>query len=340
MEVKDYYSILGVDKNASEDDIKKAYKKLCLKYHPDRMVNATEEEKKEAEEKFKDINEANEVLSDPQKRQEYDLSQTMGGDDDGFFNFADIFGMHQAHPIEKGSDVRAFVNITLEESFNGVEKTISVTKKRVCSHCNGTGSEDGKTHPCKHCNGAGVIVNRSRVGNTFFEQRVPCPYCHGTGKDVVTPCKHCHGSGLEDYVEEVSISIPDGVPNGAVLTGQGLGNEPRGNGINGDLHLTVNVLPNDSYYREEDNLVYKLKLTLEEALCGCKKKIKDFNNKVVNVTIPELTKCGARFSTEGGGFPNRFGSRGKFVITVDYDLPKKLTKKHKELISEFCKIEK
>lgn len=349
MAEKDYYSILGVEENASEDDIKKAYKQLCLKYHPDRLVNASEEEKKEAEAKFKDINEANSILSDPKERKEYDMRRKFGTTDDGWINPEDMFG--GADPfegfefgrtrkrVERGSDIYASVDVTFEEAYNGAKKTIKIKRSSLCHHCNGTGSADGRKHACPHCNGTGWITKSIRTPFGMAQNSVQCPYCRGTGNEIHDKCNYCGGTGLEETDDEVTINVPAGIFDGAQLNISQMGNEPlHGDGINGDLHVMVRISPSDVFRREGNDLIYILKLNLQEAWCGCKKKVTNLNGKVINVTIPELTKCGARFVSRGEGFYDlRQGTRGNFVITVDYEIPKKLTNKMKDMLAEFCK---
>ena len=347
--MKDYYSILGVDKNATEDDIKKAYKKLCLKYHPDRVVNASEQEKKEAEEKFKEINEANAVLSDPEKRRDYDMfgsaEPNMGGGGwNPFEDDFDPFERFRRKHVEKGMDVQAQVEISIKEAYTGVTKKVKVSRPVKCSHCNGTGNKDGHEHACPHCGGTGMFSETRRSGNMMFTTQHPCPYCGGTGKEHVERCPYCKGSGYEDSFEEIDVTIPAGAFHGAKLVMEGMGCPPEHQGINGDLIIIVLVTNKDypTYERNENDLIKKLTLTLEEAWLGCEKNVDCLDGTKIKVKIPELTKCGKRFvAANKGFFDPRYGNvKGNFVIVVDYAVPSKLSKKQKELLSEFYKEDK
>ena len=354
MAQKDYYSILGIDKNASAEDIKKAYKKMCLKYHPDRWANATEEEKKKAEDKFKEINEANEVLSDPKKRQSYDLfgNADINADDmEGFDPFERLRRTAQSSwnpfgdaPI-KGEDLHAEVTISMKEAFSGIYKEVKVEKPHPCSHCNGTGSADGKTHECPYCHGTGAYRQVKHFRNTTFESTVTCPYCHGTGKSISNPCHNCHGSGVEYTTETTLVDIPSGIFDGAnlVVPEAGCPSDQYG-GINGDLIVSVHVIDEDGYSRESANLVYSLKLNLIDAWCGCRKTVACLDGTNVAVQVPPLTESGKRFSVKGKGFivNTPFGQkRGDFVIRVEYDIPSSpITSEQKKKLEEFYNLEK
>ena len=256
-ERKDYYSILGVPKDASEEDIKKSYRKFAMQFHPDRWANSSEKEKKEAEEKFKDIGEAYEVLSDPQKRNRYDnggmdfdfngfdpmdIFRRMSGMGGGFDDdpFANLFGRGRQR-VNKGSDIHADVTITIEEAYKGGKRTIQVQKQKKCPHCNGTGSSDGKDHICPKCNGTGMETEMKRFGpGQFFSSSRPCSMCHGTGKGRnVSQCIHCGGSGFVSEFLTEEVEIPRGVDDGMAFRIEGMGNAPEGNGINGDFDDTV-----------------------------------------------------------------------------------------------------
>ena len=342
MSDKNYYEILGVDKNASEQDIKKAYRKLAAQWHPDRFANETDEKKKEAEEKFKEINEANAVLSDPEKRANYDQFGTAEGfGDPGFdpfegFNPFGGFGRPRQR-VEKGEDIQVTVNITLEEAYRGGTKEIKYHKRHTCAHCNGTGSEDGKDHKCPHCHGTGRMRTQSQRGNMIMMQETTCPYCHGTGRgEVAQPCTKCHGTGYEETEVRKTIEIPRGVPDGGYYVLEGEGNAPKSNGINGDLYIIFKVMPHSRFaYQSSTNLSMSMNLNLYEAWCGCKKTIECIDGTKINVTIPELSEDGKVLRVAGKGMPNQPGGYGDLYVVVHYDMPKKLTSKQKDLLKQF-----
>ena len=337
---KDYYSILGVDRNASDEDIKKAYKKLCLKYHPDRMANASEEEKKEAEEKFKEINEANTVLSDPEKRKRYDYFGDADAQSfDPFAGFRDIF---EQETVEKGSDAYVEVNITFAQSLTGANVTINVPVRRKCSKCNGNGSADGKDTICKKCNGTGVQTQYVRRGAMQFATQTFCPDCQGKGRIITNPCPTCKGTGLEEKIETYNIEIPAGIFNGAEILKHCMGHSStKPNGTNGDLYIRIHVLSEPLYERQGNDIFHYLDLTLEEAWCGCEKIVYNADGKSLKVKIPELTTHGKRFVFAKNGFPSlRFGTKGDFVVIVRYLIPEKINKKQKELLKEFYELGK
>lgn len=349
-----YYDILGVNKNASDDDIKKAYKKLVVKWHPDRWVNGTEEEKKTAEDKIKEINEAYSVLSDPEKKKNYDLFGTAegipGGGGGGFSPFEDDFDpfdmLRKKSRVEKGEDVQATVYVTIEEAYKGVKnKEIEIAVPKPCSHCNGTGSADGKKHECPYCHGTGLYVMTQNHGNVIFQQSTTCPYCHGTGKDAnVQPCKHCHGSGSEMTKKTISISVPAGVFDGAQMKLNGLGASPKsGSGVNGDVILLFRVSGDTRFSRVGDDLVYTLELTLLEAWDGCDKKITLLGGESLTVNVPKGSRDGNELRYRGRGFQNLsspWGGVGDFVVLIKYKVPEKITKEQRKLLEQFYEIGK
>lgn len=354
MEQKDYYAILGVDKNASEDDIKKAYRKLAMKYHPDRWVNDSDEAKKAAEQKFKEVAEANEVLSDPQKRQMYDnggfefdaegfdpteIFRNMAGMGGFGDMFGDMFGNSRRQRVNKGSNIQTTLTLSLEEAFNGGEKQITVVRNKSCIHCNGTGSADGKSCVCPHCKGKGVITNMEAYApNSFQMTKTTCPHCHGTGKNITTPCSNCHGSGLEETITVETIKIPRGLSSGMVINIQGMGNEPVGEGINGDLQVIINILPNDYFVRpDEINLIHYDEVPFNECLLGFKKEYKTIDGGTIFVDVPELTPHGKAFIFKGRGMPhpNNPNVVGDYAVVINHKLPSKLTNEQKDKLKNF-----
>ena len=348
---KNYYEILGVEKGASDDDIKKAYRKLALKWHPDKWANSSEAEKKEAEEKFKDIGEAYGVLSDSEKRKQYDMFGSVDGmpnmgpgfDFDTDFDF-DWVRSRRRQRVNKGPDSEVEITITMSEAYNGVTKTVSVRKAKKCSKCHGTGSESGEDTKCPHCGGTGKYVSSSHRGNAFFQQITDCPYCHGTGRIITDPCKSCGGTGIEYTTENITVDLPAGAFEGATMVIAGAGSAPlNGDGINGDLHVFVHVADEASYKRDGDDVVFILDLNLLEAWAGCKKEVLNLDGKKYTVNIDKLTKYGTTYRFRGKGFArvNSFsGGNGDFVVMVRYKTPEKITSEQKKLLEKFYEVGK
>ena len=360
--MKDYYQILGLSKDASDSDIKKAYRQLAVKWHPDKWVNHTDAEKKAAEDKFKDISEAYEVLSDPQKRSQYDnggfefngsgfdpmdifeqMRRMHGFDDDFFFGGSPFGGGAfggRMNRKKKGSDITAAVSISLKEAFDGVRKTVSVYKDKPCSHCNGTGFEDGKPHQCQQCGGKGVVRHMEQMGpGSFSMTTTPCPSCRGTGKDnTARKCRFCGGSGLEHEVSTEVVNIPRGILDGMTVMAPGKGN-PIDGGENGDLHIHVRVEPDSYFYRpDEINLIHYENVPFNEALVGFTKKFRCIDGSEVTVNAPELTPHGKAFIFKGKGMPSINGNGfGDYAVVINHSLPTTLTSKQRELLKNFNK---
>lgn len=351
---KDYYAILGVDKNASEDEIKKSYRKKAMELHPDRWANGTEEEKKDAEQKFKEVAEAYEVLSDPQKRQMYDN----GGfefDGDGFDPFEmfrnmhgnfsggdpfDIFGMFGSrggNRVNKGTNVQTTLDLTLEEAYNGGNFNVTVNRLKTCTHCNGTGSEDGKIETCPHCNGSGFITQMQQTGPGAYQMaHSTCPHCKG--KRILKPCSKCKGRGLEREQSIENIDIPRGLSTGMVINVNGFGNPPQGEGINGDLHVKINVQPHSYFTRpDEINLIHYDDVPFNECLLGFKKEYMAIDGTKVVVDAPELTPHGKAFIFKGKGMPhpNNPNIVGDYAVIINHKLPNKLTDEQKKKLKNF-----
>ena len=311
MAKRDYYEVLGVDKNASEDDIKKAFKKAAMKYHPDRFANASDAEKKEAEEKFKEVNEAYQVLSDSKRKQQYDqfghAAFEPGGAgfsdfDPNSFDFSDIFsnifgggssgfgGSSRRSYVEPGNDLRYNLEITLEEAAKGVEKTIKYKRNGKCEFCNGTGAEDGKTKTCPTCNGQGTIRTQQRTILGVMQSQTICPDCHGTGKIPEKKCKHCHGTGTAKETVEKKINVPAGIDDGQKLKYAGLGEASQSGGPNGDLYIVIRIKSHDIFVRDGENLYCEVPISYSTAVLGGEVEIPTLNGKkTIRIKVTETS---------------------------------------------------
>ena len=360
MERKDYYAILGVSKDASEEEIKKKYRSEAMKWHPDRWATGTAEEKKIAEDKFKDLSEAYEVLSDPQKRAEYDnpnsgfqfqggidpmdvfrhMQQAMGGfsfnfgdDDDGFMDMGP-FGRRKR--VKKGSNVNANVTLTLKEAYDGGSREVDVDVVEQCDHCHGTGDENGHPTTCEHCHGTGQIQEFTQNGGGFNIFQHPCGFCHGTGRIINNPCRKCGGSGQIVKHKKVTVELPGGLYDGISLIVPEMGNPIEG-GKNGDMRLNVHVVE-DPYFTRPDqmNVIHYEEVPFNEALLGFRKTFKCVDGTEVLVNAPELTPHGKAFIFKGKGMPNlNGGGYGDYAVVINHKLPNKLTNKQREMLKHF-----
>lgn len=354
---KNYYEILGVDKNASEKDIKKAFKKQSLKWHPDRWANASENEKKEAENKFKDINEAHSILSDKQKRQNYDNfgdpngGPSWGGMNWGGMDFNDFFSSHNPFNkggftyLKKGDNAFVRVFVTLEEVYNGGKKNISYKRYNKCSNCNGMGhDESGTTETCPICNGTGRIRKTSRNGYSTFIQESACHNCKGLGFIIKNPCKECNGNGIVEVTENINIDIPIGIFNKAQISIEGMGSCPSTiggkDGINGDLIVEFIETKHDIYTRNGDDIISELKLNLYEALCGTEIITNTIDGTKIKFKVPKLTKDGHVFRFANKGLKNVMDNnvRGSHMISVSYEYPSEIGEREEKLLKELCNI--
>lgn len=343
---KNYYDILGItdkEKELTGADfsaiVNKKYKKLALKWHPDRWINATDKEKKEAEERFKEISEANSILSDPQKREEYDYGENINFNGfDAFDIFRQMYnGSAFSSQVKKGTDIFIQVEISLDEAFKGGKKTIKYSQNKECKHCEGTGSSDKKVAKCPHCNGTGRIMNTVRKGNMVMQNITVCPYCHGTGSINPNPCKYCNGTGYEESFTNFDLQIPSGIDNGMRIMLKGKGN-PIKNGINGDLIIEFVVKP-DEYFERIDmvNLVHVEEVPFNDALLGFEKEVKTIDGEKVKIKAKECTEDNAKFVFKGKGMPdvNTPSIRGDYTVIIKYIIPKKLTQEQKDKLKNF-----
>lgn len=342
-----YYEILGVDKNASESDIKKAYKKLAVKYHPDKLANASDEEKKSAEDKFKDINEAYSVLSDKEKRKNYDMfGDPKGMNDINDFDPFDIFNTNgrRRNRVPKGEDNKIKLTITLEDAYNGIDKEIKYHKNVRCHTCNGDGvGPNGVKETCPHCHGSGIIQKAYTQGYTTYMEQTICPHCQGKGTFIKNPCPDCNGTGLVREQVSIKISIPKGVSNGMTLGVNYGGSESTSpNGINGDLIILFNVENNDNFVRDDNNnLIHIHKIPLVDALLGTDIEIECIDKKKVKFNLKELTPNGKTFKIGGKGMPfiQNPSYHGDMLVQIEYQMPESLNKEQKELLKKFKEIE-
>lgn len=346
---RDYYEILGVERTATDDQLKASYRKQALKYHPDRNPD-----NKEAEEKFKEAAEAYEVLRDPQKRRIYDQYghqglegsgfSGVGGFEDIFSSFGDIFedffgfgsSRRSRSRRQKGSDLRYDLNIDFMEAAFGTDKQIDIDKMDTCPTCHGSRCEPG-TYPdtCSYCNGVGQV---SRTQG-FFTVRTTCPQCNGNGQSINSPCTHCRGVGQIKVNKSVSLKIPAGVDSGSRLrlTGEGEGAPPGG--IPGDLYVFINVKPHKTFVRKDVDVICKVDISFVQAALGDEITVPTLNGEK-KLVIPKGTQYGETFRFTGEGIPSLRGNyRGDQIIQVDVKTPTHLSKKQESLLKEFAKLE-
>ena len=341
MAKRDYYEVLGVDKNASAADIKKAYRKIAIKYHPDRQGDKSDAEKKEAEEKFKEAAEAYAVLSDDQKRKQYDQfgfdgpggfggsggSGGFGGFggaggfsmDDIFSMFGDVFGGRgggfggfgggfggggRTQQVHRGSDLRLKVRLNLKEVATGVTKKFKVRKDVTCSCCHGSGSADGSgKETCPTCHGSGVVIKQQQSIFGMMQTQSVCPTCGGEGQVIKNKCTRCHGEGVEHGEEVVEVHIPAGVQDGMVVNVPGKGNAGKRNGVPGDIKVFVEEESNDTFIRDGKDLIYNLLLDFPTAALGGEVNIPTIENTMLKVKIEPGTQPGKTLRLRGKGLP-------------------------------------
>lgn len=347
MSKRDYYEVLGVDKSADEGTIKKAYRRLAMRYHPDRNADNPE-----AEEKFKEATEAYEILSDAEKKSAYDQfghagvdPQMGGGGFGGGFSgggFGDIFGdmfgdifsggrggSHSS--AMHGSDLQYRLDISLEEAVKGKEVKIKVPSLDECHHCNGTGSDDGKQHSCSTCNGLGQV----RMQQGFFAVQQTCPSCRGSGQTISNPCSKCSGEGRLERTKTLEVKIPGGVDTGDRIRLTGEGEAGRRGGQSGDLYVQINVRPHPIFERDGEHLYCEVPVSFVDATLGGELEVPTLDGRV-KLKIPAETQTGRMFRLKGKGVkPVRGGAVGDLLCRVVLETPVNLTESQKNLLREF-----
>ena len=369
---RDYYEVLGVNKNATDDELKKAYRKLAKKYHPD----ANPDNKKEAEAKFKEVNEAYETLSNPQKRKMYDqfgadgpqgfggAGGPFGGQNgyysyngsgfDGFGDFGDlgdifssIFGggfggrtsSSRKQGPTKGADLNVRLDLTFEQAFSGIEKEIVITRDEECSVCHGSGAKTG-TSPikCPTCHGTGQVT---QVQSTILGQMQttrPCSACHGTGKIIKEPCENCRGKGTVRKQPKIKVKIPAGIDDNQTVVLRGEGEPGKKGGPKGDLYITVKIKRNSIYTRKGNNVLCEIPITITQATLGAELEIPMVDGTKEKYKIPEGTQTGSKFIIRNRGFKSINSTiTGDFVFTVTVQSPKRLSKEQRELLVQLAK---
>ena len=355
---RDYYEVLGISKGASEDEIKKAYKKMARKYHPD--LNP---DNKEAEEKFKEVNEAYEVLSDPDKKARYDQYGHAGVDPnfgaggagfDGNFDFGDlgdIFGSffgggfggfgggRRTNPNapQRGESIRMSLAISFEEAAFGCEKAVTVDRMEQCGACHGSGCAAGTTpEVCPDCHGTGTVQVRRQTPMGVFATSSPCTRCGGKGRIIHQPCKDCHGTGSVRKRKTIQASIPAGIDNGQTISIRGQGHAGVNGGPAGDLLITITIRPHELFRREGTSVLCEAPITFAQAVLGAELEIPTIDGKV-KYTLPEGTQSGTTFRLKGKGIPSINGhGRGDQYVTVYIETPRNLNKEQKEALKKFA----
>ncbi len=360
-EKRDFYEVLGVAKDASEADIKNAYRKKAKKYHPD--LNPGDQE---SEAKFKEVNEAYEVLSSQEKKQRYDqfghagvdpsygagpgAGGFGGGFNGGAVDLGDIFetffgggfgggfGRQQRNPNapRKGSDIRVSLVLSFMEAVHGVTKTINITRQEICPDCSGSGAEKGTTaDTCSDCNGSGVIIASKRTAFGTMQESRPCPRCSGKGKIIKSPCHSCRGSGRVGVPKKIELKIPAGVDDDQNIVQRGMGDAGLNSGPAGDLIVIITVRPDSMFERDRYDVYVNIPITFSQAVLGAKVTVPTIDGKV-EYTVPEGTQSGKTFRLKNKGIPYVNGrGRGDQYVRVTIEIPKKLSKAQRDALNKF-----
>lgn len=348
---RDYYEVLGLKRDAQEGEVKKAYRKMAMDFHPDRNPSH------DAEEKFKEASEAYEVLSDPERRQIYDAYGHRGLEGSGFHGFTnvddifssmgDIFddlfggfgfgarGARHGRRGRHGADLRHDVKISFLSAVEGVEEEISVDRHARCDKCEGSGAEPGTGRvPCKTCGGAGQVTQRQG----FFVLQTTCPTCHGEGSRLEKPCGECRGRGRVRKAKKLSVKIPPGIEDGMQLILRGEGEAGEGAGQPGDLYVFVRVEPHEFFERHGDDIVCVVPISFPQAALGAKVKVPSLKGEV-EIEVPHGTETGGEHRIKGAGIPNvhHKNRHGDQIVRFIVKTPKNLTKKQRQLLEEFMK---
>ena len=354
MDKRDYYEVLGVSKSASDDEIKKAYRSLAKKYHPDVSKESN------AEAKFKEVQEAYEVLSDPQKRSQYDQFGHanpnagfggFGGGGAGFegFDFGDIFsaffGGNQRDSgsrsrARKGSDIQRRMTISFEESIFGKKEKLRVPVYDECQSCHGTGAKNpNDVHTCSRCRGSGSVVMESQTLFGRTQTRATCPNCNGTGKEITNKCNTCNGDGVVKTNKEVEVRVPEGIETGQQIRLEGFGNKGQFGGPNGDLYIVFEVKPSNLYERVGDDIVVNIPITFSQAALGDEIEVPTVYGPVL-LKIPAATQHDSKFRIRDKGAPNvRSKQRGDEHVIISVVTPQKLSNEQRKLFEELAKLD-
>ena len=353
---RDYYDVLGVNKGATDAEIKKAYRGLAKKYHPDMNPGNAE-----AEAKFKEANEAYEVLSDSDKRAKYDqyghaaFDPTAGAGAGGFGGFGgfdvdlgDIFGsffgggfgggsrQQRRNAPQRGDDIETNITISFEEAVFGCKKEIKYTRMKKCSGCNGTGSADGKSETCPTCHGSGQRRVMQNLGGMQFQSTTTCDTCRGTGKYIKTPCQKCRGNGFEKEQKSITINIPAGIDHGKGLVIRGGGNDGINGGPTGDVVVMIGVRKSSTFQRDGYDLYCEIPITISEATLGAEIDVPTLEG-TEKYTIPDGTQTGTTFTLRNKGVPMvNSNRRGDLIFRVNVEIPRGLTQKQKDLLRAFA----
>lgn len=371
-EKRDYYEVLGVSKNATDEELKKAYRHLAKKYHPD----ANPDNKEEAEKKFKEVNEAYETLSNAQKRKMYDqfgpdgpqggfngAGGPFGGGQNGYYSYTtsgfdgfdvgDIFGdlgdlfgfgggsrrSARKNGPSKGTDLRYNMDLTFEETYTGVTKEFSITRNEKCTVCHGTGAKPGSNvETCPTCGGKGTVT---QIQTTLLGQmrvQTTCSNCHGTGKVIKEVCTECYGKGTVRKQAKLNVKIPAGIDDGQTIVLRGEGEPGKNGGENGDIYITIHMKKHSIFTRKDDNVYCDIPITFTQATLGAELEIPLVTGEKEKYKIPEGTQTGTKFTIRDKGF-NRINSssRGNLIFTVQVQVPKRLSKEQRDLLVELAK---